>query len=136
MDKFYRSSISDLNNRGTLAKQKAGTMPSNSNTGLKASDWIGLGLQLYGASMADRQAEEDQQKQDEKDLKEKQENATLLWRKNRQDAQQFEEQMQNQRRGMNMQGLEFLANQRADAMKRGRYISLRNSFAKALSGGN
>ena len=132
MDKFYRSSINDLYNRGSLTKQKAGTAPSNSGTGLKASDWIGLGLQLYGASMADKQAEEDQARLDEQ----RTQDMVMRGRDTRTRAQQFEEQMQNQRRGMNMQGLEFLANQRTDAMKRGRYISLRNSFAKALSGGN
>lgn len=135
MNSFYKNSINDLYNRESLTKQKAGTeMPSQG--GLQTQDYIGLGLQLYGANKADRAAEEERLRQEQKDKEAQDLELTLKGRADRMSAQQFEEQMQNQNRQMNMNGLEYLANQRAEVMKNRRYTTLRNSFAKALSGGN
>ena len=95
-----------------------------------AEDAIGIGISALGAINADKEAERERQRQEE-------EKKMLLMRQGLTDqkqAQQFEEQMQAQERNQNMAGLEFLAGQRANAMKNRTAYSFRNDFAKALRG--
>lgn len=99
--------------------------------GLEGKDYLGMALQLYGASMADKQADEEAKREDEL-LQQKQVNDAEAMRMQ---AQQFERGMQNQERGMNMDALSFLANQRAQALENSRRMSFRSSFGKALMGG-
>jgi hypothetical protein len=110
----------------------AKTITETPQTGLQAQDYLGLGLQLYGASRADAAAEEEQKKLEAQ----RQQDMEMQGRAARTEAQQFETQDQNTKRQMNMNGMEFLANQRAEVMKNRRSTTLRNSFAQALSGGN
>ena len=91
-------------------------------------DIVGIGLSALGAMSADKEAEQERARQEE-------EKKMLMQRQgiaDRTQAQQFEQQMQAQERNQNMAGLEFLAGQRANAMKNRTAYSFRNDFAKAL----
>lgn len=115
---------------GMMAGEAAGQPKQSSGSGMGTEDWVGLGLQAYGALRADKEADAEQKRIEEKERE-------LLARqgvKDRQQAQLTEEEMQMQRRQQNMGGLQYLANQRADAMKNRTAFSFRSNLAKALRG--
>ena len=95
-------------------------------------DIVGIGLSALGAMSADKEADKEA---DQERARQEEEKKMLMQRQgiaDRTQAQQFEQQMQAQERNQNMAGLEFLAGQRANAMKNRTAYSFRNDFAKAL----
>lgn len=110
------------------------TSMKTSGGGMGTEDWVGLGLQAVGAIKSDIEAEKERERTESFN---KEQERKLLQRqgiKDRQQAQLTEEEMQMQRRQQNMGGLQYLANQRADAMKNRTAFSFRSNLAKALRG--
>ena len=97
---------------------------------LGAADYVGLGLQLVGAMNADKEAKRQEEKDDKKYSEAKQSAA----RKREDELRQAQEQMQRQDRGMNMQGLDMLAQQRERAYSKRVSNSMANTFARAIRG--
>ena len=106
------------------------TSMKTSGGGMGTEDWVGLGLQAVGAIKSDIEAEKER-KRTESFNKEQERRQGI---KDRQQAQLTEEEMQMQRRQQNIGGLQYLANQRADAMKNRTAFSFRSNFVKALRG--
>jgi hypothetical protein len=104
-----------------------GSAPSGK---LGTADYVGLGLQLAGAMQADKEAGRLEKKEDEKYSKEMQ----RLSRQREDELRRAQEQMQRQDRGMNMQGLEMLAQQRERAYSKRVSDSMANTFARAMRG--
>ena len=111
------------------AKVNAGT--ASSGTGLTGSDWAGMGVQLLGGYMADRnankQAEEDRKRKDM--LLARQDKETALQRMI--DAQRYEDEKAQAARTQNMTGLNFLANLRGQSQQDARRRSFRDTLLKA-----
>lgn len=105
--------------------------PDKATTGkLGAADYVGLGLQLVGAMNADKEAQRLEGKEDKK-YSEAQKRAA---QQREDELRQAQEQLQRQDRGMNMQGLDMLAQQRERAYSKRVSNSMANTFMKAMRG--
>lgn len=101
---------------------------SKAANGLTGPDLAGIGLQVGGAILQDRAAEEELRRQEEKDRL-----AMILSGRNaRSSAQQVEQGMQQSERGLNMQGAAVLAEMRSNALKNRRLYSTRRAFLGAI----
>lgn len=93
-----------------------------------AADYAGIGLQLYGASLQDKAAEEERMREEER-----QKTDLLLNARNfRQDSAEAERSAQQTDRSMNMKGIDMLTDQRIRAAQNAKQYSFRNSFLKAM----
>lgn len=109
---------------------KNANLSDTKKDGLGTEDWVGMGLQAYGAMRADKEAEAERQRQEAKDEQAMMRQGIT----DRENAQMAERQMQQQDRSQDMAGLNYLAQQRANAMQNRTAYSFRNNFAKALRG--
>lgn len=95
---------------------------------LGASDWAGLGLQLYGGLLQDKAEEEEQRRLDE----ELQTNRMIEARQQRLGASQMAQQLNQGQRAQNLTGFNALADQRVRAMDDRTMTSFRKSALKAM----
>lgn len=116
---------------GVSATSKAPETQDKAVSGkLGAADYVGLGLQLVGAMQADKEAKRLEEKEDKKYSEAKQSAA----RQREDELRQVQEQLQRQDRGMNLQGLEMLAQQRERAYSKRVSNSMASTFMKAMRG--
>jgi hypothetical protein len=113
-----------------MTSQSPQNAPKSSGSGLGTEDWVGMGLQAYGAMRADKEDEAERKRQEAKDEQAMMRQGIA----DREAAQMAERQMQQQDRSQDMTGLNYLAQQRANAMQNRTAYSFRNNFAKALRG--
>lgn len=120
-------------NYSPLKKTQPTTTPEAAPEAKKASfgteDYIGMGLQIAAAIKADREAEEATQKAEESKKEDYQQNYILNQRERADQLQQNVAQQQQQARGLNLNALDYLANQRKEAYGR----RLNSSFASNLA---
>lgn len=132
----YRTYQTDSNIAPDIAASKT-SIPAGTETKdkavsgkLGAADYVGIGLQLVGAMNADKEARRQEEKDDKKYSEAKQSAA----RQREDELRQVQEQLQRQDRGMNMQGLDMLAQQRERAYSKRVSNSMANTFARAIRG--
>lgn len=95
---------------------------------LTPADWAGIGLQLYGATLQDKAAEEDKRER----LEDKRFGRMIAGRQDREAAEQFERTAMQTDRSQNISGFDRLADMRERAMKNAPMFSFRKSFLKAM----
>lgn len=95
---------------------------------MQPADWAGVGLQVGGAMLQDKAAEEELAREDE--LRRIQ--MMLDARNRRTDAQQFERTAQQTDRSQNQTGFSMLADQRTNAMENSRRYSFKKSLLSAM----
>ena len=111
-----------------LQRSTGGYGQGTATGSMKPADYAGIGLQIGGAMLQDKAAEEELAREDE--LRRIQ--MMLDARNTRTAAEQFERGAQQTDRSQNQAGFQMLANQRGNAMENARRYSFRNSFAKAI----
>lgn len=116
-------------NYSPLKKAQPTTAPEAAPEAEKAKlgpeDYAGIGMQIIAAINADKEEEQRQKEENQK----YEEQMQVAGQERRQSAQQNVAQQQQQTRGLNLNALDYLANQRKEAYGR----RLNSSFASNLA---
>lgn len=99
-----------------------------SGPGLTASDWAGMGMQLYGGVMQDKAAEAERIRAE----RERDEMKALGLRQDRQSAQENERAAMQTDRSQNLSAASMLQQQRDNARGRSPEYSFRRSALRAI----
>jgi len=114
--------------RRVLSPATGGYEDAPTDQGMGAADYAGIGLQLYGASLQDKAADEELKREEEQ----RKTDLLLNARNFRQNAAETERSAQQTDRSMNMKGIDMLTEQRMRAAQNAKQYSFRNSFLKAM----